>query len=91
MDNYERRMNAIRAGEYIPPASDAYDANADLRALESQHRRKDSQRESYLSREQLEELRRVQNERIQAGRMKILGMDIKQNMGVRMDGTAFDE
>ena len=26
----------------------------------------------------------------QAGKMKLLGMDIKQNMGVRMDGTMFD-
>ena len=25
-----------------------------------------------------------------AGKMKLLGMDIKQNMGVRMDGTMFD-
>ncbi|OBZ69821.1 hypothetical protein A0H81_10204 [Grifola frondosa] len=36
------------------------------------------------------ELRRVQNERIEAGKMKLLGMDIKHNMGVRMDGTVFD-
>jgi hypothetical protein len=28
---------------------------------------------------------------IQAGKMKQLGMDVKQNMGVRMDGTAFDD
>jgi len=27
---------------------------------------------------------------LQAGKMKLLGMDVKQNMGVRMDGTAFD-
>ena len=26
----------------------------------------------------------------QAGRMKLLGMEVKQNMGVRMDGTSFE-
>ncbi len=26
----------------------------------------------------------------QAGKMKLLGMDIKQTMGVRMDGSMFD-
>lgn len=43
-----------------------------------------------MDREQLQELRRVQHERVQMGKMKILGMETKQNMGVRMDGTAFD-
>ncbi len=28
--------------------------------------------------------------RTQAGKMKLLGMDIKHNMGVRMDGSMFD-
>lgn len=27
----------------------------------------------------------------QAGKMKLLGMDIKTNMGVRMDGSMFDD
>lgn len=110
MEAYERRMSALRSGEYIPPANDGYDPNADMRALQNQHRKKDIERESYLSREQLEELRRVQNERVQvrcfllsaihvdlirlgtqAGKMKVMGMEIKQNMGVRMDGTMFDD
>ena len=29
--------------------------------------------------------------RLQASKMKLLGMDVKQNMGVRMDGTVFDD
>lgn len=90
MEAYERRMSALRAGEYVPPADDSYDPNADLRALESSHRRRAVERETYMSKEQLQELRRVQNERIEAGKMKLLGMDIKHNMGVRMDGSMFD-
>lgn len=65
MEAYERRMSALRAGEYVPPADDSYDPNADLRALESSHRRRAVERETYMSKEQLQELRRVQNERIE--------------------------
>ncbi|KAH9935172.1 uncharacterized protein BXZ73DRAFT_45547, partial [Epithele typhae] len=90
MDEYERRMASIRAGEYVPPATDSYDPNADMRALQSSHKRRPVETDTYMNKEQLMELRRVQQERIQAGKMKLLGMDIKQNMGVRMDGTMFD-
>ncbi|KAI0740889.1 hypothetical protein C8Q76DRAFT_609092 [Earliella scabrosa] len=90
MEEYERRMSAMRAGEYVPPPDDAYDPTADMRALQSAHKRRAVEHETYMSKDQLMELRKVQNERIQAGKMKLLGMDIKQNMGVRMDGTMFD-
>ncbi|OCH89443.1 hypothetical protein OBBRIDRAFT_794307 [Obba rivulosa] len=90
MEVYERRMAALRAGEFVPPPDDAYDPNADMRAHESSHRRRPVEKETYMSKEQLQELRRVQNERIEAGKMKLLGMDIKQNMGVRMDGSVFE-
>ncbi|RPD70390.1 hypothetical protein L226DRAFT_226939 [Lentinus tigrinus ALCF2SS1-7] len=90
MEEYERRMAALRAGEYLPPTDDSYDPAADMRALASSHKRRPVEQDTYMSKEQLMELRRVQNERIQAGKMKLLGMDIKQTMGVRMDGTMFD-
>ena len=106
-------MTALRAGEYVPPADDGYDPTADMRAHASTPKRRAIEHESYMNKEQLMELRKVQNERIQvrsrvafpwsektvltrvrgstqAGKMKLLGMDIKQNMGVRMDGTMFD-
>lgn len=87
-------MDAMRSGEFVPPADDAYDPNADLRVLQGKQRDKRKARdaaETYMSREQLLELRKVQAERIEAGKMKLLGMDIKQTMGVRMDGTMFDD
>ena len=66
MDVYERRMNALRHGELLPAGDElTYDANADLKAHSSTHKRKAIERESYLSKEQLMELRRVQNERIE--------------------------
>lgn len=119
MEAYERRMSALRSGEFVPPPEDTYDAQADMRAISGAHKKKSVEHESYLSKEQLMDLRRVQHERIevylvscrshsarratllgftllmsvfisQAGKMKLLGMDVKQNMGVRMDGTMFD-
>lgn len=87
MEVFDRRMNALRAGEYLPP-TDVYDPNADMQAHASRHKKKDVERESYLSKEQLQELRRVQNERVEIGRMKRLGMDVKQNVGVRMEFDA---
>jgi len=89
MEAYDRRMSALRQGEFVPPPDDAYDAQADLKAIRGAHKRKPVEQESYLSREQLLELRKVQHERIEAGKMKLLGMDVRQNMGVRMD-TSYD-
>lgn len=65
MAKYERRMDALRQGEFLPPADDTYDPDADMRALAGAHKKKAAEREVYMSREQLEELRRVQNERNQ--------------------------
>ncbi|KAF8058738.1 hypothetical protein FPV67DRAFT_1365148, partial [Lyophyllum atratum] len=90
MEAYERRMSALRQGEFVPPADDSYDPQADMKAISGAHKKKVVEHESYLSKDQLQDLRRVQQERIEAGKMKLLGMDVKQNMGVRMDGTMFD-
>jgi len=66
MDNYERRMDALRHGELLPAGDElTYDVNADLKAHSSAHKRKVVEQESYLSKEQLMELRKVQNERIE--------------------------
>lgn len=90
MEAYDRRMAALRQGEYLPPANDLYNPDMDLKAHSSKHKKTPVEQESYLSKEQLMELRKVQHERIEAGKMRILGMDIKTNYGVRMDGTGFD-
>ena len=66
MDAYERRMNALRHGELLPAGDElTYDANADLKAHSSAHKRKAIEQESYLSKERLMELRKVQNERVE--------------------------
>lgn len=65
MTSYENRMAALRSGEFVPPQDDGYDPNADLRALQSTHKRKARDADTYLSKEQLMELRKVQAERIE--------------------------
>ena len=68
MDAYERRMNALRHGELLPAGDElTYDVNADLKAHSSAHKRKAIEQESYLSKERLMELRKVQNERVEVG------------------------
>jgi len=90
IEAYERRMDAMRAGEFVPPTEDSYDAEADMRAHQSKLKRPAVESESFYDKDQLQELRRVQRERVEAGKMKLLGMDIKSNMGVRMDGQLLD-
>ncbi|ELU37952.1 hypothetical protein AG1IA_08018 [Rhizoctonia solani AG-1 IA] len=85
METYERQMSSLRNGMTADVITDSYDLNADLAAHTSRHKRPVAEAETYLSKEQLQELRKVQNERTQAGKMKLLGMEIKGTMGVRMD------
>lgn len=65
MEAYEKRMNALRSGDYIPPPEDSYDPTADMRDLQSKHKRTAVEHESYLNKDQLQQLRRVQQERIE--------------------------
>ena len=58
-------MTALRSGEYVPPPDDGYDPEADMRALRGAHKRKPKEAETYMSREQLMELRKVQAERVE--------------------------
>ena len=58
-------MAALRSGEFVPPPDDGYDPEADMRALRGAHKRKAKDAETYMSREQLMELRKVQAERVE--------------------------
>lgn len=77
-------MASIRAGETLALAPiGGYDPRADEAAARAAHRRAPVEHDSYLNKAQLAELRRVQNERIEAGKMKQLGLKTSANMGVR--------
>lgn len=70
MENYERRMASIRNGEYIA-LEQSYDPNKDMAAHGASHKRVVQEQDSYLSREQLSSLRKVQHERIEVGDLAI--------------------
>lgn len=91
LEAYEARMNMLRAGGTLPAGGDEYDWEKDMKEHKKSTtiKRKDDD-ESFLSKEQLQELRKVQNERVQVGKMKALGLEIKGSMGVRMDGNEFE-
>ncbi len=71
MTSYERNMNLIRSGETLPPSEEVYDFAKDVAAKAKEMKRvaRDDggggkeggggMKESYLSREQIMELRRV--------------------------------
>lgn len=65
MEAYEQRMASLRSGEFVPPPEDTYDAAADMKAHATRHKKATADLESYMSREQLMELRKVQNERVE--------------------------
>ena len=64
MNKYDREMNMLRAGETLPTEEAPYDPNKDLAAHASRLKKPVAEQESYLSVEQLKELRRVQQERV---------------------------
>jgi hypothetical protein len=83
------KMDAIRSGgTYDEFGSSSYDPNADMAAHSNALRRPVVETETYLSQAQLAELRRVQNERIEMGKRKTLGLEVKRDLGVRMDGSS---
>jgi hypothetical protein len=66
MDAHERRMKLVRAGESnLLEGLDTYDPNADVAAHTRGLKRAPRENESFLSRDELEELRKVKLERDQ--------------------------
>jgi hypothetical protein len=63
MEAYEKRMSALRAGEFLPPSDDYYDPAADMRAHQSRLKKQSVEHDSYLSKDELMDLRRVLQER----------------------------
>ncbi|GJJ08499.1 hypothetical protein Clacol_002717 [Clathrus columnatus] len=92
MKRYESRMDLLRNGEFVPQGDeDTYDFNADYRAHSSALKRGTTESESYLTKEQLQELRQVQRERVELIKRKQLGLEVSGTLGVRMDGGSVEE
>lgn len=73
LEAWEKKQNAIRNGETV--AADAgYDPRADLEAVRSKSKRAPVETATFLDEAQLQDLRRIQSERVELERMKRLGM-----------------
>jgi hypothetical protein len=83
MEAYERRMSALRQGEFVPPPDDSYDPQADMKAISGAHKKKVVEHESYLSKDQLQALRKVQHERIEVCLILSFCLFITNSDGVR--------
>ncbi|KAJ8297159.1 hypothetical protein OF846_000395 [Rhodotorula toruloides] len=82
---YEQRMTAVRMGETVEK-SDSYDFMKDLEAAKSSQRRSAAaSSEQLMDRSRLEELRKLQTDRVQKEKMQRLGMDVSENLGVRLE------
>ncbi|GJN92103.1 hypothetical protein Rhopal_005132-T1 [Rhodotorula paludigena] len=87
LKKYEQRMAAVRMGETVT-RDDSYDFNKDLENARASQRRggaSTSGAEQLMDRQRLEELRKVQADRVQREKMQRLGMDVSENLGVRLE------
>ena len=104
MRKYDIKMNLIRSGQTVALEEDRYDPMADIRAHSSiikvSHlnvatdpcsnaaQSQSVKKEAVLSRAELEELRRIEAERVEVGKRRQLGLDIPRHLGVRTEEVA---
>lgn len=72
-------MSALRNGDTLPPVDDGYDPNADLLAHSTKHKKISAEKDTYLSKEHLQDLRKVQQERNQVSPDFLLLKSIAQS------------
>nr|XP_031862448.1 uncharacterized protein CI109_001945 [Kwoniella shandongensis]KAA5529520.1 hypothetical protein CI109_001945 [Kwoniella shandongensis] len=85
MARYELKMNMIRSGQTLPDEVGGYDPMADMKAHSSSLKSTTKEKETFLSKEQVAELRRIEAERTEIGKRRLMGMDVPRNMGVRTE------
>ncbi|KAI7864399.1 hypothetical protein BDF14DRAFT_1180873 [Spinellus fusiger] len=90
LHKWEARQRALRMGEAVPTEETIYDYKNDeeqLRQQQKQAARLVASKQPMLtmSQQQIEELSKVNRERVQAERMRRLGLTPKEGMGVRYE------
>ncbi|KAG0981056.1 hypothetical protein G6F57_005884 [Rhizopus arrhizus] len=89
IEKWEKRQEAIRMGEaYVP--DDRFDFAKDEERLKMQHKQAaraaaSRQPALQLTDEQIQELTRINRERVEADRMRKMGLKPKEGMGVRYE------
>ncbi|WVQ85840.1 hypothetical protein IAT38_008008 [Cryptococcus sp. DSM 104549] len=86
MDKYMFKMKMLRSGQSMPAESQGYDPMADMKAHSSSLRSQVKENtETYLSPQQVAELRRIEAERTEIGKRRLMGLDVPKNLGVRTE------
>ncbi|KAG2209462.1 hypothetical protein INT47_008305 [Mucor saturninus] len=90
LHKWERRQEALRMGEKPMISGEAFDFRNDEEKLRMQHRQAaravaSRQPTLQLSQDQIKELVRVNRERVEADRMRKMGLKPKESMGVRYE------
>ncbi|KAI9312626.1 hypothetical protein BX666DRAFT_2020869 [Dichotomocladium elegans] len=90
LSRWEMRQHALRMGEAPPTDDGSINLQRDEEQLRMQHRQAartaaSRQPALQLSREQLEELTKVNRERVQADRLRKMGLTPREGMGVRYE------
>ncbi|KAI8647748.1 hypothetical protein BD408DRAFT_357128, partial [Parasitella parasitica] len=86
LQQWERRQEAIRMGEKPIPTGDFFDFKNDEEKLKLVDKTAASRQPTLkLSEEQIKELTRVNRERVEADRMRKMGLKPKESMGVRYE------
>ncbi|KAK6906734.1 hypothetical protein I203_100721 [Kwoniella mangroviensis CBS 8507] len=86
MSKYEFKMNMIRSGQTLPDETGGYDPLADMKAHSSSLRTSaPKEKETFLTKEKIAELRRVEAERTEIAKRRQMGLDVNKNLGVRME------
>ncbi|WWC92174.1 uncharacterized protein L201_007128 [Kwoniella dendrophila CBS 6074] len=86
MGKFEFKMNMIRSGQTLPEESGGYDPLADMKAHSSSLKvSAPKEKETFLSKEKIAELRRIENERTEVAKRRQMGLDVNKNLGVRME------
>ncbi|OWZ69044.1 hypothetical protein AYX15_00223 [Cryptococcus neoformans] len=90
MEKYMVKLNMIRSGQTLPDESNGYDPMADMKAHSSSLKSKTNEpQESYLSPQEVAELRRIEAERTEISKRRLLGMNVPKNMGVRTEDADY--
>lgn len=90
LHKWEKRQQALRMGEKPTPTGDSFNFKNDEENLRMQHRQAaravaSRQPTLQLSEGQIKELARVNRERVEADRMRKMGLKPKESMGVRYE------
>ncbi|GAA5804955.1 hypothetical protein HPULCUR_010465 [Helicostylum pulchrum] len=90
LHKWDKRQEALRMGEKPVPTGDFFDFRNDEEKLRMQHRQAaravaSRQPTLQLSEEQIKELSRINRERVEADRMRKMGLKPRENMGVRYE------